>query len=363
MIKNLKAYPAFDSLGGRALSVRAFTENCSCSASVPVKGDLEKLLKIFSSIRPNFIGLDEKDWQSADAFLQELTPKAKSLTLAVSLAIARSGCDNDLWRLGTERAFPFPLANVISNAEGHEFFIIPRRAGNPQHAAETCLEAYDAALEELRKVDALKGRSPDGSWFCGLDLLKALEFLSSLAEDWELKMGVGLASGLWNGKAYALAGKSLGPEGCVDFLEEISYTYKIYYMEDPFHREDFASFSGLAARLKRKLVVGNRLYRSEGERLKRGLGLKSGNGVVINPARAGTLLETLRLSGLARKGGISPITSQGQRETGDSCLADISLLSGAPLLKTGLSCGGLARLSRLIELWEEVPEARMAGLP
>lgn len=366
MIENLKAYPAFDSLGGSAITIRVSTDSGSCSASVPVEGGLDKLLRIFSSIRPNFIGLDEGDWEGLDAFLRELVPKAKPLTLAMSLAFARSGSDNNIWKLGTGKGFPFPLANLISNREGQELFLIPCRAGNPRQAADTCLEAYNAVLEGLKKEGVLKGRSPSGSWSCGLDLLKALEFLSSVAGDWEMKLGVGFsASGLWNGKAYTMGTKNLGPDRYLDFIEEISYTYRIYYLEDPFHGEDFQSFSALAERLKKNITAGRELYRSERGRLKRGLELKSGNGIVINPLQAGTLLEILNLSSLARKGSFLPIISQNPRsETGDSAPADISILCSAPLLKTGLSGSeGLNKLSRLMELWEEVPEARMAELP
>lgn len=364
MLENLKAYPAFDSLGGPALAIKATTEGGSYSSSVPV-GGLDRLLRIFSSIRPNFIGLDENDWQGLDAFLQELIPGEKPLSLSISLAIARAGSGNDLWKLGSGRTFPFPLARVLSNREWQEFFIIPWRAKNPRQAAKTCLEVHNTVLEELRKENLLEGMTPQGSWFCGLDLLKALEFLSSLAGDWELKIGADFhASGLWNGKTtYNIGQKNLNPEGYLDFMEEITHTYRIYYLEDPFHKGDFASFSRLLERMKKKLVAGKELY-PDRETLKKGIGLKSGNGAVIDPLLAGTLLETLNLSSLARKGGLSPIISQNPGgETGDSCLADISLLSGAPLLKTGLSSGGLTRINRLMELWEEVPEARMAELP
>ncbi len=365
MIKNLRAYPYFDSLGGNAITIRAFTDKGSYSASVPLKNDLKKTLKIFSSIRPNFIGLDEGDLQGLDAFLQELILGEKPLSLAISFAIARSRTGDNLWKLGTEKDFPFPLANIISNKDMQEFFIIPYRAKNPQEAAKTCLEVYNAALEELKKSKNLIGRTPNGSWFCNLDLTRTLEFLSSLAGDWDLKIGVDFSGqGLWNGKAYNLGSKKLDPEKYLDFIEEISYTHRIYYLEDPFHKEDFESFSGLSEKLKKRLVIGDELYQSNRERLGKGLGLKSGNGILITPAQAGTLSGVFNLSRLAIKGKFFPVISQNIRETGDSWLSDLSILCSAPLLKIGLSGSErLGKLNRLTELWQEIPDARMAGLP
>ncbi len=385
MIKNLRVYPYFDSLGGNAITIRAFTDKGSYSASVPAKDDLKKTLRIFSSIRPNFIGLDEGDLQGLDAFLQELIPGEKPLSLAISFAIARSRTGDNLWKLGTEKDFPFPLANIISNKDMQEFFIIPYRAKNPQEAAKTCLEVYNAALEELKKSKTLIGRTPNGSWFCNLDLTRTLEFLSSLAGDWDLKIGVDFSGQrLWNGKTYIrpfrgsrllqkartpkttydLDSRKLDPERYLDFIEEISYTYRIYYLEDPFHKEDFESFSGLSEKLKKRLIIGNELYQASQERLGKGLGLKSGNGILIMPAQAGTLSGVLNLSRLAIKGKFFPVISQNIRETGDSWLSDLSILCSAPLLKIGLSGSErLGKLNRLIELWQEIPDARMAGLP
>ncbi|MCK4714878.1 MAG: hypothetical protein KAT35_04835, partial [Candidatus Aenigmarchaeota archaeon] len=202
MIRNLRAYPSLDSTGSNAINIKVFTDRGSYSASVPVKGEQERLLNIFSSIRPNFIGLDERDWQSLDAFLQELTME-KPLTLVMSLAFAGSGTENNLWKLGTNKDFPLPLANILLNKDMQEFFIIPYRAKNPETATETCLEVYSIIFEELKKRKILKGRDPSGSWFCSLNLFGALEFLNSLAGDWDLKIGVNFSGQrLWNGKTY-----------------------------------------------------------------------------------------------------------------------------------------------------------------
>lgn len=365
MIRNLRAYPSLDSTGGNAINIKVFTDRSSYSASVPVKEEQERFLNIFSSIRPNFIGLDERDWQSLDAFLQELTME-KPLTLAMSLAFASSGTENNLWKLGTNKDFPLPLANILLNKDMQEFFIIPYRAKNPEAAAETCLEVYSVIFEELKKRKILKGRGPSGSWFCSLNLFGALEFLNSLAGDWDLKIGVNFSGQrLWNGKTYDSGPKRLEPEKYLDFIEEISYTYRIYYLEDPFHKEDFESFSVLTEKLgKKKLIIGNGLYQSKKERLEKGMGLKSGNGIVINPLRTGTLSEIINLSGLAKEGGFFPIISQDIRETGDSWLSDLAILCNAPLMKIGLSGSErLGKLNRLIEFWHEIPHARMAELP
>lgn len=363
MIKNLKAYPSLDSLGSDAINIKVITHKGSYYASAPARG-LGRLLAIFSSIRPNFIGLDESDWISLDELLQELVGGEKSLSIAASLAFASSGFENDIWRLGENRDFPFPLANVISNRT-NEFFIIPQAAKSPEKAINTCLEAYNAILEEMGKEKKLLGRSPDGSWFCDLDLLKTLEFLQSLAEDWDLRIGVDFsAERLWNGKTYKIGPKGLAPSGYMDFLEEISFTYKIYYLEDPFHSEDFQSFSELTSRLKVKLVAGNGLYKANLERLENGIELKSGNGIVIRPVQAGTLSEIIDMSAIARKGRFIPIISQSQRETGDSWLADLAILCNAPLMKIGLSgIERLSKLNRLMELWCEIPAAKMSRLP
>lgn len=389
MIENVKIYPVFNLWGKRTLEVKVFTENGIYSASVPAgtsRGENEakevsvtRALNIFPEIRKNLIGLDEKEWEKLDRLLikldgtQDFRDIGVNTVLAASIAVARAATNNELWRLGGRKLhthFPFPASNMIGGGkhwggcDWQEFLIIPHRAKNPFQAARTIIDFWTSIGEELKKKKLLAGRNLENAWMGRLDNLRTLDFLSRFASDWDVRIGVDFAaSSLWNGKKYVYKGmgKKLDPEKQIDFIKEVAEKYRIYYLEDPFHENDFKSFSVLTKELQDSLVTGDDLYCTNPKRLVLGARSRAGNGVIIKPNQIGTLYQTKQVIDIARRKGMTIVPSHRSRETGDNWLADLAVNWEAPLIKIGLS--DIPKFNRLIELWDDIANSRMAELP
>lgn len=392
MIRNLKFYSLFNSKGTPAVMVKIWTDDGAYSASIPSgtsKGEHEakelpigKVKKNFSRIRPRFIGKDERDWRGIDSLLRDLdgtkdfSKLGENLALAISIACARAAFKNELWKLHKPRMgieFPIPMGNVIGGGkhlggtDWQEFLVIPYAAKSPGEAIETMLGIWIELGRELRKKKLLLGKNMENAWMTRLDDIKTLDLLSDVAEDWKVKLGIDFASSsLWNGKRYEYKklGKSLTPGQQVDFIEEIAKKYRLYYLEDPVQEDSFRQFMILNHRLgKECLVVGDDLYCTNPKRLTKGMANSSSNGIIIKPNQIGTLSLADDVVRMAKEADIVVVPSHRSGETEDDWLADLSLAWDAPLIKSGITGSDMAKLNRLIELWEEIPDVKMAELP
>jgi enolase len=134
-----------------------------------------------------------------------------------------------------------------------------------------------------------------------------------------------------------------------------------FYLEDPLHQDDFRKHKVLTHSLRgRALVVGDDLYCTDMARLRKGIKERSTNSILIKPNQAGTLSKAIEVVKKAAGAELTAIPSHRSGETDDDWLADLSLAWGAGLIKTGISGLDTPKLNRLIELWEDIPRARMA---
>ncbi len=392
MIRNLKIYPIFNSKGTPTIMVKVHTDEGFFSASIPSgtsKGKHEvkelpvgRVIKNFSKIRSRFIGKDERDWRGIDGLLKELdgtesfSKLGGNLSLSVSIACARAAFGNEIWKIHKPRMgieFPIPLGNVIGGGkhlggtDWQEFLVIPHEAKSPREAVEIMVSIWASLGEELRKKKILIGKNFENAWMTKLDDLKTLDLLSDVSDDWKVKLGIDFASSsLWNGKRYIYKklGKSLTPSQHVDFITEVAKKYKLYYLEDPIQEDGFRQFMILNHILgKDCIIVGDDLYCTNSKRLRKGIKNKATNGIIIKPNQIGTLSLADEVVRIAKENEMVIIPSHRSRETDDDWLADITLAWDAPLIKSGITGSDMAKLNRLIELWEEIPEVKMAKLP
>jgi len=391
MIQNLKLYRTLNSKGTPGTKVKVFTDSGCYSASVPSgtsKGihevkeiAFEEALKVFPEIRKQIIGTEE-DHRKIDAVLQEVDGTGDfgriggNISLAVSVAVAKAQTRGELWRLGGLHApFSFPLlvSNMIGGGahsggtEWQEFLVIPYKVKDPFEATEIVTHIWGIVGEELKRRNLLLGRNIENAWMSRLDDMHTLDFLASIAEDWHVKLGVDFAaSHFWNGRVYRYRHlkKELRPEEQIDFIKETAEKYRLYYLEDPFHEEDFDSFGILNRELKgRCLVIGDDLYCTNRERFEIGVKSASTNAIIIKPNQIGTLSRAWDVVRISGENGITPILSHRSGETEDPWLSDLALAWRSPLIKIGVLNPDLPKHNRLIELWDDVPDGEMARLP
>ncbi len=390
MIRNIRMFPVFTSKGTASVKVKIYSDSGTYSASVPsgtskgsheaVELPVSKVLRFFSSVRPRFVGMDEKDWQAVDRVLEKMDGTGnlgrigENLALAVSMAAAKASHKGELWRLGNPGlscTFPVPVSNVIGGgahgggADWQEFLLIPHRPKNPYQAISDLMEAWLTIGNDLQEKRLLIGKNVENAWMARLDNEKTLEMLSGYADDFGMRVGVDFASSeLWDGKAYAYKRGSVKAGKHLEHIEELAKQYRLIYLEDPLEQDDFRQHRVLTHSLgKDAFVVGDDLYCTSLERLRQGIKQSSTNAVLVKPNQAGTLSRTLDVVKLAGEKGMACIPSHRSGETDDDWLADLAVAWSAPMIKCGISGLDTPKLNRLVELWEEIPKARMTRLP
>ncbi len=380
MIKDIKVWTIFTTTGQISLAAKVITEVGHGIASVPAGisvGRFEakllppaKALMVFAKIKSRLKGKDEA---TIDKVLKKIDPSPSfekiggNLALAISLAAARAKY-GQLWKMGRPTSFPIPIVNVIGGGahgggtDWQEFLIIPYRTKNPIEAAQTAIEVWQTVGHTLQERGVLLGRNPEGAWMARLDDIKSLELLIDIATDWGCGIGLDCAaSRLWDGYGYGYRAlwKVLRPDQQIDFLIEICQKYKIAYLEDPLHQDDFSGFSVLTESMKRVLVVGDDLYCTRPDRIEQGVKERATNAVIIKPNQVGTLSLASQAVELAKKAGMTIVPSHRSQETEDGWIVDLALAWNAPLIKIGLA--DMPKFNRLIELWQILPK-RMAKL-
>jgi enolase len=390
MIKDAKLYSVFNSKGKKAVKIKLVTDKGVFHASVPSGASVganeavelpeDKVKKAFSHVRSNIKDMDENDLITADNILKQIDGSDNfrniggNLALAISVAVAKAATDNEIWKLDGGRKdyrFPIPLGNVIGGgAHGgksswQEYLILPYRARSPQEAAQINFDIWKLAGDELAKRDALIGRNIENAWMTTLDDLETLDFLAEITKSFKVKLGIDFAaSGFYkDGKyEYPALGKTLSRDSQIEFVRQAAESYDLFFLEDPFHEEDFQSFAELNKRLKGRLVVGDDLICTNKERILKALHYKSINAAIIKPNQIGTLTQTQEAIDLMETNRLTPVVSHRSGTTEDYWLADLAVLWKVPIIKIGCLGGDLPKHNRLMELWDDVPRGRMADL-
>jgi len=392
MIKDVRVYPSFMAMGKETVTVKAITDRGTYSASVPSgtsRGSHEakeftfaKVKSVLSEIRHEFIRKPE-DWQKIDEFILKLDGTkdfsriGMNLALGISIAVARAQTFGELWKLNNSElrkaVFPHPLGNIIGGGQHgggtdwQEFLFLDYMSKSPYDAVERMIEMWSSVGDELARKKLLVGRNLENAWMAIMDEYKTLDFLSEIASDWSVKLGIDFAaSSLWNGKKYVYkkSGKELTKDQHMDFIEDVAKKYNIYYLEDPFEENDYESFS----ELKRTLpnghhVIGDDLYVTNAERFKKGIEENSSHGIIIKPNQVGTLIQTKQVVDLCHEHKQMIVPSHRSGETTDPWLADLAIAWNAHIIKISSSGVDLAKHNRLIDLWNEIPHVEMAQLP
>jgi len=375
MIKNILIKQIYNSFKEKTIKVFLKTEKGIFSASSPSgtsRGkyeartlDLKKIFKNFSKIKKEFINKNEKD---VDKIIKKIGIEkiGANLSIALSVTALRALSNNKIYKFLNPYAniFPYPLGNVIGEwlkNSIQEFLVIPIKAKNIQEAIETNLLIW----EDVRRILPENVLNYENAWISKFDDLKNLDLLSKVAENYEALIGIDFAaSNLYkNGKYfYSKLNKKIDTEEQMDFIIDLIKTYKIFYVEDPFHENDFESFSELTKKVK-CLIAGDDLFSTQQERLKIGIKNKSGNAIIIKPDQAGTITKTLEAIKIAKNSNFTTIVSHRSKETLDDFISDLAISIKAPLIKCGIyGKERKAKLDRLLEIWNKIENPKMSKI-
>lgn len=267
--------------------------------------------------------------------------------------------------------FPLPLTNVFGGgAHGgfssiQEFLICPVKAKTIVEAIQTNEGVYESLKQKLNERKVLVGVNDESALTAQIDDLAVLDLISKIAEEHEARVGLDIAASyLYDGKAYKfnLLNKLLLQKEQIDFVLDLIKTYKLFYVEDPLHEEDFAGFKELTAKAGHCLVCGDDLFVTNYERLKKGIQMKAASAVIIKPNQIGTITQTLKTVHLAKKYGYVPVVAHRSAETSDTTISYLTVEWNIPMIKTGLEGIRSLKWNELIKLWDETERPKMAEL-
>jgi enolase len=329
------------------------------------KGVSRAVANVNGEIAEAVAGFDVLDQRALDRALIELdgTPNKGRLganaILGVSLAAARAAAAEvgaPLWRyLGGEAAhvLPVPMMNVLNggahadnSVDFQEFMIVPVGAPTFGEALRTGAEVFHALKKTLGKRGLGTAVGDEGGFAPDLDSNEAaLEALIEGVEAAGYTPGDDVAialdpatSEVFDDGVYKLEheGRDLSPEEMASYWADLSARYPIVSIEDGMDEEDWDGWRALTERIGDRIqLVGDDLFVTNTERLKRGIDSGVGNSILIKVNQIGTLTETLAAIDMARGAGYTAVMSHRSGETEDTTIADLAVATGCGQIKTG----------------------------
>ncbi|HZU61137.1 MAG TPA: phosphopyruvate hydratase [Solirubrobacteraceae bacterium] len=330
------------------------------------KGVSKAVANVNGEIANAVRGQDAASQAALDRLLISLdgTPNKSRLganaILAVSLAAAHAAAAEEqlpLWRyLGGEGAhiLPVPMMNVLNGGahadnrlDFQEFMIVPAGADTFAQALRMGDEVFQALKRTLHERGLSTAVGDEGGF--APDLGSNEEALGALVEGiraagYEPGEDVAIAldpavSELYQNGIYVLeheGDRRLTASELTGYWEQLANGYPIVSIEDGMAEEDWEGWSGLTARLGTRLqLVGDDLFVTNTERLKRGIDAGVANSILIKVNQIGTLTETLAAIRMARENGYTAIISHRSGETEDVTIADLAVATGCGQIKTG----------------------------
>lgn len=352
------------------------------------KGVMLAVENVNRELAEALVGLNVLDQTSIDKMLIEIdgTPNKTRLganaILGVSLACAKAAAE----AVGTglynyiggvnAKTLPVPMMNVLnggahatgSNVDIQEFMIMPVGAENFREALRMCAEVFHA----LKKVVPASGVGDEGGYAPNLDsdedALKALVAAMEKAgytpgEDFMIAIDGAVSD--WydeSDRCYHLPkrGTVMTSEQMVDMWEDFVNKYPIISIEDGMGENDWEGWQLMTRRLGSRIqIVGDDLFVTNTERIKKGIELKAANSVLIKLNQIGTLTETLDAIQMAHRAGWTAVVSHRSGETEDTTIADISVAVNAGQIKTGAPSrtDRVAKYNQLLRIEEELFDA------
>lgn len=360
------------------------------------KGVLKAVHNVNEIIANHIIGFDAIDQVSIDHAMIELdgTSNKSNLganaILGVSLAAAHAASaamDLPLYKyLGgvNAKVLPVPMMNVI-NGGAHsdapidiqEFMIMPKGASSFREALRMGAEIF----HELKKVLKAKGLSTavgdEGGFASNLGSNEAaLEVIAAAVKGAGYTLGkeIFIALDVAASEFYVRStnkyvfkksdGSEYSVEDMIAFYKDLQSKYPIISIEDGLAENDWAGWKKLTQALgKTTQLVGDDLFVTNTEFLKKGIKEDIANAILIKVNQIGTLTETLDAVEMAKQAGYKSIISHRSGETEDTTIADIAVATNAGQIKTGsLSrTDRICKYNQLLRIEEELGDTAIYG--
>lgn len=365
------------------------------------RGVLEAVKNVNEPIRDALIGLNALEQRALDDLLIKLdgtdnkTTLGANAMLATSLAAAKAAAmatGQSLYRyIGGVNAhiLPVPMMNIINGGKHadnsvccQEFMIMPVGAGSFREGLRQCAEVFHTLRSLLKDGGFSTAVGDEGGFAPNLssdeDALKlicqAVEKAGFKPGD-DFKIALDPAStemydeakkqGHTGSYAFWKRGEILTSDEMVSFWENWINKYPIFSIEDGIAEEDWSAWKKLTDRIgSRVQLVGDDLFVTNTQRLKKGIDECCANAILIKPNQIGTLSETLDAIGMAHRNNYRAIVSHRSGETEDTTIADIAVSVNAGQIKTGAPSrtDRTAKYNRLLRIEEDLKDTARYGI-
>jgi len=329
------------------------------------KGVLTAVGNIEGEIFDAIGGMDPTEQVKIDEILIDLDGTANksrlgaNAILAVSLAVAKAAAVElglPLYRYvgGVyARTLPVPQMNIVNGGvhadnpiDIQEFMIMPVGAGTVADGVRMGSEIFAALKKGLHDAGHNTNVGDEGGFAPNLKSAdEALGFIAKACERAGYRPGEDVtfaldpaSSEFFKDGKYVLAGegRTLDAEGMVRYYEALVGHYPIVSIEDGCAEDDWAGWKLMTATLGNKIqIVGDDLFVTNPERLRRGIEENSANAILIKVNQIGTLSETLETMEIAHKAGFRCVMSHRSGETEDATIADLAVATNCGQIKTG----------------------------
>ncbi|AEE15922.1 phosphopyruvate hydratase [Treponema brennaborense] len=355
------------------------------------KGVLKAVSHINTAIRKLLLGYDAAALYDIDAAMiaadgtKDKSKFGANAILAVSIACANAASASlgiPLYRfLGGVNAtrMPVPMMNILNGGahaantlDVQEFMIMPVGASSFKDAVRQCTEVFHT-LRSLLKEKGLATAVGDEGGFAP-DLAsdeEAIRFILQAVEragynpGTDFVLAIDAAASEWKGAAageYRLpkSGERYTSAQLVAHWKKLCLAYPIYSIEDALDEEDWSGWRQLTAELGGTVqLVGDDLFVTNTERLRKGIDEGCGNSILIKLNQIGSVSETLEAVKMAHEAGYTAIISHRSGETEDTTIADLAVALNAGQIKTGAPSRSerTAKYNRLLRIEEALGSA------
>ena len=405
-ILKVKARQVFDSRGNPTIESEIFTKNnsakaiCQSGASTGTyeafekrdinnkqylgKSVLSAVNLVNTKISKKIKGHSVHDQEKLDALMINLdgtkqkTKLGANAILSLSMAIKNLSAKEK--KLPLYKTFfvknyfklPYPLMNII-NGGAHannglriqEFMIRPDKAKTFSEAMRICF----LVIKNLSKLIKNKGMSTsvgDEGGFApmissnnkALDLIVSAIRKSGFVNGKDVCICLDVAANeLYKNNKYSINSKKYETvDKSIKEYKKIVKKYNIKSIEDPFAENDWMSWSKLIKSTNKVQIVGDDLYVTNLERLKKGFLNNSSNAILIKLNQIGTVSETLDVIKFAHIIGYKTIISHRSGDSEDTFIADLAVGTNSNQIKTGSLARSerVSKYNQLIRIEEEL---------
>ncbi|RFC51063.1 MAG: enolase [Verrucomicrobia bacterium] len=360
------------------------------------KGVLHAVANVKAVIAPALIGFDACDQVGVDRAMLKLDgTKTKSklganAILGVSLATAHAAAaavGQPLYKyLGGPNAkvLPVPMMNIMNGGahsdapiDFQEFMIMPIGAKSFKEGLRMGCEVFHALKKALKEKGLATAVGDEGGFAPKLASTEAaLDIIAVAVKNAGYKLGKDIALALdvaasefyvKEKKRYVFKksdGRSLTGDQMVEFYRTLTAKYPIISIEDGCSENDWETWKKLTDAIgSRTQLVGDDLFVTNTEFLKRGIDTGTANSILVKVNQIGTLTETFDAIEMAKEANYTAVISHRSGETEDVTIADIAVATNAGQIKTGSLCrtDRVAKYNQLLRIEEELGASAIYG--